>query len=210
MAVMDVLPNGAKVMYASPELLRSLQLQLESSDSEYILVSGPGCDVWSSAVMLYQCFIGEFPFVPEDTDDSAAAPCHIRGRRRKLWVQYESMLAAQQSWVGPLNGLGIASAWLHLQQAFIVLGVLMSLFAATIACMSACVGLLLLPCHQSKQSIRCIWAPDYRRVCLNLVSTCAGRRMRVSSRAGKISPACLVGQAQALQQQPFCSCVLLL
>ena len=96
----NVSPSGACIAYSPPEVLQSLLLRLEGTrDKRRLYVCGPACDIWSTAVVLFQYLTGELPFLPQEPTDTIVPPPHVRKRDRSYWAHLKSMLAGQQSWV---------------------------------------------------------------------------------------------------------------
>ncbi len=63
--VLDVNPQGATPAYASPELLRSLQLHCQGFDvaEPGLLINGPSADWWAVGIVLFELLTRELPSV---------------------------------------------------------------------------------------------------------------------------------------------------
>ena len=98
--VKDVVPVGATILYASPEVLRSLQRQLfdVADDYEGVLINGPAADIWGFGCVCYELLTGDLPFLPEATP-AHQAPATVSQELIPSWEEYQSMLEEYTVWV---------------------------------------------------------------------------------------------------------------
>ena len=96
--VLDVTPQGATPAYASPELLRSLQLHCQGFDvaEPGLLINGPSADWWAVGIVLFELLTGDLPFRGKA---ATKAPEYINSLCKEQWEDYEGVLQAHQSWV---------------------------------------------------------------------------------------------------------------
>ena len=99
--VMNVAPQGATPVYASPEVLRSLQLQHEGAAFEDVgvTVNGPAADFWSVGAVLYELLTGELPFDSKNSIAPGTASSTVQSRHRSCWEGFEAVRQLQQNWV---------------------------------------------------------------------------------------------------------------
>ena len=102
--ILDVEPAGATPAYASPEQLRSLQIQLEQRQHADLLVNGAASDMFSAGVVLYEQLTGQLPFLPAK-HVKKCPPDSVPNESRKGWQQYEMMSQAHHAWVNMQHGL---------------------------------------------------------------------------------------------------------
>lgn len=94
----EVQPTGATTDYASPEQLRSLQIQFERREHEDLLINGASSDMFSVGVVLYEQLTGVLPFQPVE-HISRSAPASVPEELKGRWEEYEAMSQAHRLWV---------------------------------------------------------------------------------------------------------------
>ncbi|KAL3140269.1 hypothetical protein ABBQ38_004538 [Trebouxia sp. C0009 RCD-2024] len=95
----EVQPTGATTDYASPEQLRSLQIQFERREHEDLLINGASSDMFSVGVVLYEQLTGVLPFQPVE-HISRSAPASVPEELKGRWEEYEAMSQAHRLWEG--------------------------------------------------------------------------------------------------------------
>ena len=106
-----MIPDGATINYASPEVLQSGQYTLEgwgaNNDSDYrkMLVNGPAADTWSAGIVMFKVLTGQLPF---ELKPGFKHPMHSGGaampeRLQKRWEEHEDMLCSHAYWVSTAN-----------------------------------------------------------------------------------------------------------
>ena len=90
----NVKAPGATAPYASPEVLFSLQKQLQGDDDSEpgMMLNGCAADMWALACVLYQMMTGALPFQLKE----------------EQWSVYHAFDVAQEDWV--------SASWLTMQQ----------------------------------------------------------------------------------------------
>ena len=94
----EVKPAGATPDYASPEQLRSLQIQYERRQHADLLINGASSDTFSAGVVLFEQLTGVLPFMPVDHIERSA-PDFLPEDQRRIWEHYEALSQAHYIWV---------------------------------------------------------------------------------------------------------------
>ena len=89
--MLDVIPHGATVPYAAPELLRSLRMQCEGAFMYRVGINGPSADFWAIGVVLYELLTGELPFTGKGYI-AAQVPESVPPHLKPDWESYSCML----------------------------------------------------------------------------------------------------------------------